>query len=185
MSQAFSIPPPGVGIKLVKSSAVQLVMAVPPGGKRARSIGCFGVFWLGITAAVSGGFLFADDAPKNGGNGPPLLVLIPFFGRASIRMSREKVTGSIGFWFLRKKKTISIESISDFGHDNVVQSAIPAAASSTFNANPRPGFESEGSHDQIVRIQHASDDEQGCSIQRTGRRAGQIPAQSFGSQTAQ
>lgn len=79
MTQELTTPPAGVGIQVVKSSDDQLVIAVPPGGKRARSIGCFGVVWLGITATVSGGFLFADNAEKNG-DGPPLLILIPFFG---------------------------------------------------------------------------------------------------------
>lgn len=79
MSQEFSTPPQGVGIQVVKSSDDQLVIAVPPGGKRARSIGCFGFFWLLITGAVSGGFLFAGDGDAKG-DPPPLFVLIPFFG---------------------------------------------------------------------------------------------------------
>mgnify|MGYP006173009621 CR=1 FL=1 len=78
MTQELTTPPAGVGIQVVKSSEDQLVIAVPPGGKHARSIGCFGVAWLGITAAVSGGFLFADNAEQKG-DGPPLFILIPFF----------------------------------------------------------------------------------------------------------
>jgi hypothetical protein len=80
MTQELTTPPAGVGIQVVKSSDDQLVIAVPPGGKRARSIGCFGIAWLGITATVSGGFLFVDNAEQNGGDGPPLLILIPFLG---------------------------------------------------------------------------------------------------------
>jgi len=80
MSQEFSTPPPGVGIQVVKAAENQLVIAIPPGGKRARSIGCFGVVWMAIVVPVSCAFLFTDDADWEGGNAPPLLILIPFFG---------------------------------------------------------------------------------------------------------
>lgn len=58
MRQEFSTPPPGVGIQVVKSSAEQVVIAVPPGGKRARSLGCFGFAWMAIVLPVSGGILY-------------------------------------------------------------------------------------------------------------------------------
>ncbi len=80
MTQELKKPPAGVGIQVVKSSDSQLVIAIPPGGKRARSIGCFGVAWLGITATVSGGFLVAGFAEQNGDDAPPLFILIPLFG---------------------------------------------------------------------------------------------------------
>ena len=80
MNQELSTPPSGVGIKIVKSSNEQLVIAIPPGGKHARGLGCFGVAWMAIVAPVSCGFLLTDDADWNGGNAPPWFVLVPFFG---------------------------------------------------------------------------------------------------------
>jgi len=79
MSQEYSTPPPGVGIQVVNSSADRLVIAIPPGGKRARGIGCFGFVWLAITAPVSIIFLSVDAENWDGGEAPPLLVMIPFF----------------------------------------------------------------------------------------------------------
>ncbi len=58
MSQEFSTPPPGVGIQVVKSSTEQVVIAVPPGGKKARSLGCFGFAWMAIVLPVTGGILY-------------------------------------------------------------------------------------------------------------------------------
>ena len=43
------------------------------------------------------------------------MLLTLFFARARLQMRRDEVTGSIGFLFLRKKKTISTNSISDVG----------------------------------------------------------------------
>jgi len=80
MSQEFSASPPGVGIQVVKSSADQLVIAVPPGGKKARSLGCFGFIWMAIVVPASSIFILTDDADWDGGNAPSLFVLIPFFG---------------------------------------------------------------------------------------------------------
>lgn len=79
MSQKFSTPPPGVGIQVVKSMDSQVVISVPPGGKKARSLGCFGFVWLAITAGVTGGFLFAENVEVKG-DPPPLIFLILFFG---------------------------------------------------------------------------------------------------------
>lgn len=80
MSQQYSAPPKGVGIQVVDSSDDRLVIAIPPGGKRARGIGCFAFAWLAITVPVSAVFLLVDDANWEGGEAPPLYVLIPFFG---------------------------------------------------------------------------------------------------------
>lgn len=79
MSQEFSTPPPGVGIQVVKSSAEQVVIAVPPGGKKARSLGCFGFAWMAIVLPVSFAFI-VGGAEDEEGNTVSLLVLIPFFG---------------------------------------------------------------------------------------------------------
>lgn len=80
MSQEISTPPSGVGISVVESSDSRLVIAVPPGGKKARGIGCFAFAWLAITVPVSCVFLLVDDANWEGGEAPPLFVMIPFFG---------------------------------------------------------------------------------------------------------
>lgn len=80
MSQQYSTPPAGVGIQVVESSEKRLVIAIPPGGKRARGIGCFAFAWLAITVPVSAVFLLVDDANWDGGKAPPLYVMIPFFG---------------------------------------------------------------------------------------------------------
>lgn len=80
MSQQYSSPPAGVGIQVVESSEKRLVIAIPPGGKRARGIGCFAFAWLAITLPVSSVFLLVDDANWDGGEAPPLYVMIPFFG---------------------------------------------------------------------------------------------------------
>lgn len=78
MTQELTTPPAGVGIQVVKSSDDQLVIAVPPGGKRARSIGCFGFFWMAIVVPISCFALIGDDADWDGGEAPPPLILIPF-----------------------------------------------------------------------------------------------------------
>jgi hypothetical protein len=79
MSQEIATPPAGVGIQVVESSNDRLVIAIPPGGKRARGIGCFAVVWIAITGPVSGVFLMTDNVNWDGGKAPPLLLIIPFF----------------------------------------------------------------------------------------------------------
>lgn len=66
MSQEFSTPPPGVGIQVVKSSTERVVIAVPPGGKKARSLGCFGFVWMAIVLPVTGGILYGSFEKGNG-----------------------------------------------------------------------------------------------------------------------
>lgn len=80
MSQEYSPPPPGVGIQVVDSPDDRLVIAIPPGGKRARGIGYFAFAWLAITGPVSCVFLMVDDANWDGGEAPPAIFMIPFFG---------------------------------------------------------------------------------------------------------
>ena len=77
MTQELTTPPAGVGIQVVKSSDDQLVIAVPPGGKRARSIGCFGAAWLVITGVISTAFLIGGEENWDG-DAPPLYFLVPF-----------------------------------------------------------------------------------------------------------
>jgi hypothetical protein len=55
MSQQYSTPPAGVGIQVVDSPDNRLVIAIPPGGKKARGLGCFGVFWLTIVGGIATG----------------------------------------------------------------------------------------------------------------------------------
>ena len=80
MSHEYSTPPSGVGIRVVDASSKRLVISIPPGGKRARGIGCFAFAWLAITIPVSCVFLLVDDANWEGGEAPPLIFMIPFFG---------------------------------------------------------------------------------------------------------
>jgi len=80
VSLEYPQPPAGVGIQLVDTGDGRLVIAVPPGGKRARGIGCFAVMWLLITVPVSMVFLGAALAGGVKGEAPPLLFLLPFFG---------------------------------------------------------------------------------------------------------
>ena len=79
MNQDLSAPPPGVGITVVKSSTEQLVIAIPSGGKKARSIGCFGFVWMAIVLPISCAFIIGG-AEDEDGNAVSLFVLIPFFG---------------------------------------------------------------------------------------------------------
>lgn len=79
MNQDLSAPPPGVGIKVVKSSTEQLVIAIPSGGKKARSFGCFGFAWMAIVLPISCAFIIGG-AEDEDGNAVSLFVLIPFFG---------------------------------------------------------------------------------------------------------
>jgi len=78
MTQELTTPPAGVGIQVVKSSDDQLVIAVPPGGKRARGIGIFGFVWMAFIVPFSCVALMVDDADWDGGNAPPLFGLIAF-----------------------------------------------------------------------------------------------------------
>ena len=77
MTQELTTPPAGVGIQVVKSSDDQLVIAVPPGGKRARGIGFFGFFWMAIVVPISC-FALIGGAKDEDGNTVSLLILIPF-----------------------------------------------------------------------------------------------------------
>ncbi|MDB4786625.1 MAG: hypothetical protein P8M30_05895 [Planctomycetaceae bacterium] len=60
--------------EILEATNDRLMLSIPPGGKRANSLGCFGVIWLLITGAVSGGFGFA----KLNGEGDDLPIF--FFG---------------------------------------------------------------------------------------------------------
>ncbi len=72
--------PPGGKLQIVDQSDSRLVISVPPGGKKARGIGCFAVLWLAITTPISLVFLTVDDADWEGGNAPPLIFMLLFFG---------------------------------------------------------------------------------------------------------
>lgn len=63
-----------------RSGAGRLLIHIPPGSNRnVRSLGCFAVLWLAITAAVSGAMLVVIIA-NAGGALFSLLFLIPFMG---------------------------------------------------------------------------------------------------------
>lgn len=79
--QPVSAPPSESSIQVVEESAERLVVLIPPGGKQSRFIGCFAMFWLLVTAIVSGVFCFAmvgDGMQWKGGKAPPVWFL-PLF----------------------------------------------------------------------------------------------------------
>ena len=49
--------PPNSRVQLIESSANRAVLIISPGGKRARSMGCFALMWLTIVGAVTGIFI--------------------------------------------------------------------------------------------------------------------------------
>ena len=76
----FGAPPLSSRIQLIEASSSRLVLLIPRGGKRARSIGCFAVAWLAITGTVSGAFLFAAmGGAEWDGDPPPVWALLLFF----------------------------------------------------------------------------------------------------------
>lgn len=72
--------PPGGKLRLVEQSDSLLVISIPPGGKKARGIGCFALMWNLITIPISLVFLLVDDANWEGGQAPPLWGMLLFFG---------------------------------------------------------------------------------------------------------
>lgn len=100
----FASPPAGSSIELAEASESRVVMVIPPGGKRARSLGCFAVIWLAITVPVGVIFLWATVNPNvewEGDGRPPLWGIILFFsvfwsvgfgmGYAALKMKFEKL----------------------------------------------------------------------------------------------
>ena len=79
MSQEFSAPPRGVGIQVVKSSADQLVIAVPPGGTKARRLGCSGFFCMAIVLPITCGIIYGGVEGKIG-NATFMFSVLAFTG---------------------------------------------------------------------------------------------------------
>jgi len=79
MSQEFSAPPPGVDIQVVKSSADQLVIAVPPGGTKARRLGCSGFFSMAIVLPITCGIIYGGVEGKIG-NATFMFSVLAFTG---------------------------------------------------------------------------------------------------------
>lgn len=78
----FGSPPAGSGIQLAEATESRLVMVIPPGGKRARSMGCFALAWLAITIPVGVVFLYASmsgDVEWEGDGAPPVWGVVLFF----------------------------------------------------------------------------------------------------------
>lgn len=86
----FDRPPAGVGIKLIESSERQVVISIPAGGARCRTVGFFGLAWLAITVPVSMAFFLVPDNAWEGGQPPPKIMLLAFFS----------LFYSVGFGFL-------------------------------------------------------------------------------------
>jgi hypothetical protein len=64
-------------IEIIESTRDRLVIHIPPGGKKARSIGCFAIAWNGFMAVFTSIWLFVG-VQDNGD--APLSVIIPFLG---------------------------------------------------------------------------------------------------------
>ena len=70
--------PAGSEIEIVESTRDRLVIHIPPGGKRARGIGCFAILWNGIVTVFTVVGVFAVGQGNN--DHPPLIFAIPFLG---------------------------------------------------------------------------------------------------------
>ncbi|MBD3676736.1 MAG: hypothetical protein HUJ26_24775 [Planctomycetaceae bacterium] len=55
----LNAPPQGMKAEVIEATQDRLMLSIPEGGKRARSLGCFGMLWLLITGAVTSVFAFA------------------------------------------------------------------------------------------------------------------------------
>lgn len=64
-------------IEIVESTRDRLVIHIPPGGKKARSIGCFALVWNGFMAVFTSIWMFAGV--QNNADAP-LYFIIPFLG---------------------------------------------------------------------------------------------------------
>jgi hypothetical protein len=64
-------------IEIVESTRDRLVIHIPPGGKKTRSIGCFAIAWNGFMAVFTSIWLFVGM--ENNADAP-LYVIIPFLG---------------------------------------------------------------------------------------------------------
>lgn len=69
---ALLAPPHKSGIEIIEATNDRLMLSIPAGGKRANSLGCFGILWLLITGAVTGGFA----ATAFQADGPPWFVFL-------------------------------------------------------------------------------------------------------------
>ena len=122
-------PPDGSRIEVAEASDARVVMTIPPGGKRARGMGCFALAWLAITVPVGLTFLWATVDPEvkwEGDGRPPLWGIGLFFavfwsiglgmGYVALRMRFESLMLclepdrlSIQRSFLGRKKLSTIE----------------------------------------------------------------------------
>lgn len=64
-TSALEGPPSGSRVLVVESDADRLVVAVPPGGKSARGIGCFAVLWNGFMTLFTGAMMAAWFGGQN------------------------------------------------------------------------------------------------------------------------
>ena len=65
-------PPAESGIQILEADDARLMLSIPSGGKRSRSMGCFVVLWNLITMGVTGGFAAAAFQQ----DGPPWFVFL-------------------------------------------------------------------------------------------------------------
>lgn len=73
-------PPPGSRIEIIEADNNRLMLSIPPGGKRSRSLGCFALVWTLISVPIFVGMLAGgmadDDFPLAIALIPGLFVLI-------------------------------------------------------------------------------------------------------------
>lgn len=80
-SLAKSLPalPPGSQIKVVEATDDRLVLYVPGGGKQARGLGCFAIFWNGFMCLFTP-MMLVGVLQGGGNDAPPVLGLVAFLG---------------------------------------------------------------------------------------------------------
>lgn len=65
-------------IRIVESTPERLVLFIPGGGKQATGLGCFALFWNLFMCLFTPPWFIGAFQGK--GDGPPMLVMIPFLG---------------------------------------------------------------------------------------------------------
>lgn len=124
LGYSLSAPPVGSGIQIVQATDDHLVLTIPPGGKRGCSLGCFAIAWLGITAAVSSGFVFAALQP----NGPPwpIFLFLSIFWLIGLGMLyfSIKLRFTRGYLFLEPQRAV-LQTIL-FGRKRITETALDA-----------------------------------------------------------
>ena len=105
----LNAPPVGSKIEILEATHDRLMLSIPAGGKRANSLGCFGIIWLLITGAVTAGFTFG--AMQDAGDEAPgwfLFLFLSVFWLVGIVMLSfaARMKYSRGYLFLSKDRAV-------------------------------------------------------------------------------